>query len=84
MDLDERRPRSGKGYDSLIKFVKDRPGHDQRYAVDFSKLNAELGWSPTQTLESGLEKTVDWYLEHLNWCADISENGYQRQRLGID
>ena len=82
--LDERRPRSEKGYESLIEFVKDRPGHDQRYAVDFSKLNAELGWSPTQTLESGLEKTVDWYLEHLNWCADISENGYQRQRLGTD
>jgi len=80
--LDERRPRSGKGYDSLIEFVKDRPGHDRRYAVDFSKLNTELGWSPSQTLESGLENTVDWYLEHLDWCRDITENNYQRQRLG--
>jgi dTDP-glucose 4,6-dehydratase len=80
--LEQRRPRSEKSYDSLIEFVKDRPGHDQRYAVDFSKLNSELGWSPTQTLESGLEKTVDWYLKHLKWCADISKNGYQRQRLG--
>jgi dTDP-glucose 4,6-dehydratase len=80
--LDERRPRPGKSYDSLIEFVRDRPGHDNRYAVDFSKLKSELGWKPTQSLESGLEKTVDWYLEHLDWCANISEAGYQRQRLG--
>lgn len=80
--LDERRPRSGDGYESLIEFVTDRPGHDQRYAVDFTKLRTELGWTPSQTLETGLEKTVDWYLEHLDWCRDITENNYQRQRLG--
>jgi len=80
--LDERRPRAGEGYESLITFVKDRPGHDHRYAVDFSKLKSDLGWSPTQTLETGLARTVDWYLDHLDWCADISENRYQRQRLG--
>lgn len=80
--LDERRPRTGDGYESLIEFVKDRPGHDQRYAVNFTKLKTELGWTPTQTLETGLERTVDWYLENLDWCRDITENRYQRQRLG--
>ncbi|MEZ5276243.1 MAG: dTDP-glucose 4,6-dehydratase [Opitutaceae bacterium] len=82
--LDQRRPRPEGPYTDLIKYVKDRPGHDRRYAVDFGKLHRELGWAPTRTLETGLAETVDWYLGHQEWCADISENRYQRQRLGTD
>ena len=82
--LDERRPRSEGSHADLIRYVKDRPGHDRRYAVDFGKLQRELGWSPTRTLETGLADTVDWYLDHQDWCDDISENRYQRQRLGTE
>jgi dTDP-glucose 4,6-dehydratase len=82
--LDQRRPRPEGPHTDLIHYVKDRPGHDRRYAVDFSKLHQELGWAPTRTLETGLAETVDWYLHHQEWCSDISENRYQRQRLGTD
>ncbi len=80
--LDQKRPRKGERYESLITFVTDRPGHDHRYAVDFTKLHNALDWSPTQTLDTGLSKTVDWYLDQLDWCRDITKNQYQRQRLG--
>jgi dTDP-glucose 4,6-dehydratase len=63
--LDELRPRAAGRYAELISFVKDRPGHDLRYAMDISKIRAELGWQPRESFESGLEKTVRWYLEHL-------------------
>jgi dTDP-glucose 4,6-dehydratase len=61
--LDDARPRTGGSYASLITFVKDRPGHDRRYAIDSRKIQRELGWQPAESFESGLRKTVRWYLE---------------------
>jgi dTDP-glucose 4,6-dehydratase len=70
--LDEARPASPHApHRKLIRFVADRPGHDRRYAMDTRKIEAELGWKPTETLPSGLEKTVTWYLENLEWVAAI-------------
>ena len=68
--------------ESLITYVQDRPGHDRRYAMDISKVEAELGWSPAMTFEDGMEKTVRWYLENREWCDAITQGRYQRQRLG--
>ncbi|NOJ50678.1 dTDP-glucose 4,6-dehydratase [Bradyrhizobium archetypum] len=69
--LDERRPRrDGQGYAQLIQFVADRPGHDYRYAIDSTKARQELGWLPAESLQTGLSKTVDWYLEHMDWTLD--------------
>ncbi len=70
-------------YHDLKVFVRDRPGHDQRYAIDTSKIESELGWKPRHDLASGLAQTVAWYLENRDWCAAVSESGYQRQRLGL-
>ena len=67
----------------LITFVKDRPGHDLRYAVDPSKAEKELGWKRTMTLDEGLRRTVRWYLENAAWCADIAARRYGRERLGL-
>ena len=76
--LDELEPKSdGKSYRDQIAFVKDRPGHDRRYAIDASKLERELGWRPQETFETGLRKTVIWYLENLNWVDHITSNEYQ-------
>lgn len=82
--LDELAPRSdGKKYDSQIVFVKDRPGHDLRYAIDPSKITRELNWRPQETFESGIRKTVLWYLEHKDsWCARVLNGEYKMQRLG--
>ena len=60
----------------LISFVKDRPGHDLRYAIDASKINNDLGWKPSITFEEGLSKTIDWYLENKSWLNDISSGNY--------
>lgn len=68
---------------SLIEFVTDRPGHDQRYAVDTSKIQSELGWEPKQSFESGLRQTVKWYLEHNAWIEEARASSYQGQRLGV-
>ncbi|MGB8703011.1 MAG: dTDP-glucose 4,6-dehydratase [Thermosynechococcaceae cyanobacterium] len=68
---------------NLIRYVQDRPGHDRRYAIDFQKLNRELGWSPQEDIESGLYKTVQWYLNHKDWCAQVTAEQYDRQRLGL-
>ena len=68
---------------SLITFVEDRPGHDRRYAIDSSKIMRELGWKPKETFQSGLEKTVRWYLENLEWCNRVSSGVYRRERLGL-
>src|SRR2546421_1450336 len=70
--LDELQPRKGSSYAALISFVKDRPGHDRRYAMDARKLARELGWRPQETLESGLEKTVRWYLDNRAWTEDVA------------
>jgi len=82
--LDEINPRSdGKKYEEQITFVKDRPGHDRRYAIDSSKIRKELGWQPTETFESGIRKTVLWYLDNPEWVQDIIDGTYQCQRLGL-
>jgi dTDP-glucose 4,6-dehydratase len=68
---------------SLVAFVKDRPGHDRRYAIDSSKLQRELGWRPQQNFESGLELTVQWYLDNSAWIERVQTGGYRRERLGL-
>lgn len=70
-------------HQDLITFVKDRPGHDRRYAVDPSKAEQQLGWKPEHAFEAGLEKTVRWYLEHRDWCERITQGVYRRERLGL-
>lgn len=81
--LDSRRPLAdGRKRESLITFVKDRPGHDRRYAIDSSKLQKELGWKPSQTFESGIEHTVDWYLNNLAWSDRVLDGSYRMERLG--
>lgn len=79
--LDEFRPKS-TSYAEQITYVKDRPGHDMRYAIDASKIQRELGWTPQETFESGLRKTVQWYLENQEWCQHVQDGSYQRERLG--
>lgn len=83
--LDELKPQaSGQAYESLITFVKDRPGHDLRYAIDAAKIQNELGWTPTETFETGIRKTVKWYLDNLDWCHRVQDGSYQRERLGVN
>jgi dTDP-glucose 4,6-dehydratase len=69
-------------YRDLITHVQDRPGHDRRYAIDASKIQRELGWQPAETFESGIRKTVQWYLDNLEWCRRVQDGTYQRERLG--
>lgn len=71
-----------KYYETLITFVADRPGHDMRYAIDAGKIQKELGWSPQETFESGIQKTVRWYLDNQEWCRHVQDGSYQRERLG--
>ncbi len=81
--LDERRPLAdGRRRESLVTYVKDRPGHDRRYAVDASKIRRELGWRPTESFESGIARTVDWYLEHASWVQRVLDGSYRMERLG--
>jgi dTDP-glucose 4,6-dehydratase len=76
--LDERSPRiDGRSYKSQIAFVKDRPGHDRRYAINAGKLALELGWKPQETFETGINKTVVWYLEHQSWVANVTSGTYR-------
>lgn len=84
--LDELRPSTHDGitkYEQLITFVRDRPGHDVRYAIDASKIKRELGWVPQETFESGLRKTVEWYLANEDWWQSVLDGSYQGQRLGL-
>ncbi|WP_150306230.1 dTDP-glucose 4,6-dehydratase [Pseudomonas saliphila] len=81
--LDELRPREQGSYKDLITTVEDRPGHDMRYAIDASKIQQTLGWSPQETFESGLRKTVQWYLDNQDWCRRVQDGSYQRERLGV-
>lgn len=82
--LDELAPlKDGKSYEDQITFVADRPGHDLRYAMDFTKITTELGWKPKETFESGIRKTVSWYLENQTWCKHVQNGSYRRERLGI-
>lgn len=83
--LDELKPQAnGQAYESLITFVKDRPGHDLRYAIDATKIQKELDWTPTETFETGIRKTVQWYLNNLDWCHRVQDGSYQRERLGVN
>ena len=70
-------------YAALRTFVPDRPGHDRRYAIDASKIARELGWQPAHNFESGLRATVEWYVNHREWCAAVQSGRYQRERLGL-
>jgi len=79
--LEELRPQQAS-YRDLITTVKDRPGHDRRYAIDASKIQKELGWVPEETFETGIRKTVQWYLNNLDWCQRVQDGSYQRERLG--
>ena len=82
--LDRLSPRAdGKAYSSQISFVADRPGHDHRYAIDASKIRAELGWEPQARFEDGIERTVGWYLENRDWWGDILAGRYDTGRLGL-
>ena len=74
---------SGKSYHELITFVKDRPGHDFRYAIDASKLKKEIGWEPKESFNTGIQKTIEWYLKNEEWWKIIQENTYKQERLGI-
>lgn len=84
--LDELKPRGdGKSYCEQITFVADRPGHDMRYAIDAGKIARELNWTPEETFESGIRKTVLWYLENRDtWCKNVLNGSYQCQRLGLE
>jgi dTDP-glucose 4,6-dehydratase len=75
--LDELRPNSAGSYTRHIAYVKDRPGHDRRYAIDARKIERELGWRPAETFESGIRKTVQWYLDHADWVAGVQSGGYR-------
>jgi len=79
--LDEVKPKAEK-YEQQIIYVTDRPGHDMRYAIDASKIKKELGWAPLETFESGIKKTVQWYLDNQAWCQHVQDGSYQRERLG--
>ena len=72
-----------RNYKSLIEFVKDRPGHDRRYAIDNSKIKSKLGWSPSHSFEQGLEKTVRWYLENEVWWKRVINGEYKLERKGV-
>ena len=81
-ELAPQKPAGISGYEELITYVQDRPGHDLRYAIDAGKIERELGWVPEETFESGLRKTVQWYLDNLDWCRRVQDGSYQGQRLG--
>ena len=83
--LEELVPNKPKGvvkYEDLITYVKDRPGHDVRYAIDAAKIGRELGWKPQETFESGIRKTVEWYLNNKKWWSRVLDGSYNRERLG--
>ncbi|RAJ93640.1 dTDP-glucose 4,6-dehydratase [Aliidiomarina maris] len=84
--LDELKPASNtidkETYADLITHVQDRPGHDMRYAIDASKIKNDLGWVPQETFESGIRKTVQWYLDNQDWCTRVQDGSYKRERLG--
>ena len=79
--LDELHPK-GAPHSQLKTFVKDRPGHDHRYAIDFSKIENELNWQPSYSFTEGIKQTVEWYINHQEWCKNVTSGKYQRERLG--
>ena len=82
--LDEMVPNAKHApHGSLVKFVDDRPGHDRRYAIDCSKIKRELGWTPRETFDTGLRKTIQWYLDNQNWVERVMSGAYRGERLGL-
>jgi dTDP-glucose 4,6-dehydratase len=81
-ELVQDKPNGITDFNQLITYVADRPGHDVRYAIDANKISTELGWNPEETFSSGMRKTVEWYLENLEWCKHVQDGSYQRERLG--
>ena len=81
-DLLPDKPLGVKSYKDLIRFVNDRPGHDRRYAIDSSKIKRELGWEPAETFESGIKKTVMWYLANSDWCSNALKHSSTPNNLG--
>ena len=75
--MDRKLNRAEGDSEKLITYVKDRPGHDKRYAIDANKINKELGWKPSVTFEQGLEKTIDWYLQNTEWLENVTSGNYQ-------
>ncbi|EHZ7120560.1 dTDP-glucose 4,6-dehydratase [Vibrio vulnificus] len=82
-NLIKDKPADLSDFKDLITFVADRPGHDVRYAIDATKINIELGWKPEETFETGILKTVQWYLDNRSWCKNVQDGSYQRERLGL-
>ena len=82
-ELVPEHPGDISNYEELITYVADRPGHDQRYAIDASKIQRELGWVPEETFETGIRKTIQWYLDNPEWCQHVQDGSYQRERLGV-
>jgi dTDP-glucose 4,6-dehydratase len=76
--MDEKLGRPAGESEKLITYVKDRPGHDLRYAIDATKINKELGWAPSVTFEEGLDKTIDWYLKNTEWLNHVTSGTYQQ------
>ena len=81
--LNELKPKKNFDYNNLIEFVEDRPGHDYRYAIDFSKINLQLDWSPEIDFENGIRQTIDWYIDNESWWHKIYKKKYNQNRLGI-
>lgn len=81
--LDTLVPKA-RPYAEQITYVQDRPGHDRRYAIDSSKMQKELGWTPIETFETGLKKTIQWYLDNQEWCRNVQDGSYQGERLGVN
>jgi dTDP-glucose 4,6-dehydratase len=75
--LDERRPDPQGARTRLITYVADRPGHDRRYAIDARKIARDLGWKPSETFETGIRKTIDWYLANQDWVASVQTGAYR-------
>ena len=82
-ELAPAKPVGVENYKDLIAYVTDRPGHDLRYAIDAGKIQKELGWLPAETFESGIRKTVEWYLQNSDWCQHVQDGSYARERLGV-
>jgi dTDP-glucose 4,6-dehydratase len=83
-ELAPHKPKNIQNYKDLITFVKDRPGHDMRYAIDATKIKNDLGWVPKETFETGLRKTVQWYLDNTSWWERVLSGDYRMERIGVD
>lgn len=83
--LDDIQPRNdGRSYREQVVFVEDRQGHDLRYAIDANKIRRELGWKPMEAFDSGMKRTIQWYLTNLEWCLQVQDGSYRRERLGLE